>query len=141
MSFKNRPGAKFRLRPEDEVDPAKSAELSIDLHGYHPDEICGEPLANMVKQASEMGRESVRFIHGHGRNRGISPGFVNTNTGYFGLRIRGELRGNADLRQWIKYTTIDCSHNGSTAVKLKPNRTPTRSDLDVDIFPSRTYYR
>jgi hypothetical protein len=59
----------------------------------------------------------------YGRNRGISPGFVNTNTGYFGLRIRSELRHDETLRKWIKYTTLDCSHEGSTVVKLSdPNQ-------------------
>ena len=76
----------------------------IDLHGYHPDNICGEPLTKMIRQAWEMGAERIRLIHGHGRTRGISPGFVNTNTGYFGLRIRSALRYDDELRQWIKHT-------------------------------------
>jgi hypothetical protein len=85
--------------------------VKLDLHGYHPDDICcGETLAKIIQQAWEMGAERIRLIHGHGRNRGISPGFVNTNTGYFGLRIRSELRHDETLRKWIKYTTLDCSH-------------------------------
>ena len=35
-----------------------------------------------------------------------SPGFVNTNTGFFGLGIRRALRRDLDLRRWIKYTTL-----------------------------------
>ena len=90
--------------------------FEIDLHGFHPDDI---DLAKIIEQVWKLGAERVRFIHGHGRNRGISPGFVNTNTGYFGLRIRSELRNAEELRRWIKHTTLDCSHEGSTTVKLK----------------------
>jgi Smr domain len=114
------------------------AEVPVDLHGYHPDDICGSPLRQMIKQAWEMGAGSIRFIHGHGHNRGISPGFVNTNTGYFGLQIRRELRHYASLRQWIKHTTLDCSHDGSTAVKLKRNPSPTRTDFD-GVFPESRF--
>jgi hypothetical protein len=69
-------------------------------------------------------------MHGHGRNRGISPGFVNTNTGYFGLYIREALRHDVSFRQWIKHTTLDCSHMESTAIKLKANPNPTRKQFD-----------
>jgi hypothetical protein len=113
----------------------QSAPLEIDLHGYHPDDVCGEPLTKMIRQAWEMGEERIRLVHGHGRNRGISPGFVNTNTGYFGLCIRRELRHDVELRQWIKYTTLDCSHEGSTTVKLKRNPNPIRTTLDDDLLP------
>ncbi len=115
-------------------------EVQIDLHGYHPDDICGEPLTKMITQAWEMGADSIRFIHGHGYHRGISPGFVNTNTGYFGLSIRRELRHDEQLRRWIKHSTLDCSHNGSTVVKLKPNPNRTRTEFD-DIFPKSSVQR
>ena len=66
------------------------AEAPVDLHGYYPTDITGypyattgSPLSRIIEQAWEMGKGSIRFIHGHGR--GLSPGFVNTNTGYFGL--------------------------------------------------------
>jgi hypothetical protein len=55
----------------------------IDLHGLHPDDI---DIERAVPMAWETGAARLILIHGHGRNRGISPGFVNTNTGYFGLR-------------------------------------------------------
>jgi hypothetical protein len=109
--------------------------LEVDLHGYHPDDI---DLTKVIKQAWEMGAERLLLIHGHGRNRGISPGFVNTNTGYFGLRVRGELRGNDKLRRWIKHTTIDCGHDGSTTIKLKPNPNPTRTAWDENALPGRS---
>ena len=111
--------------------------MEIDLHGYHPDDldriyddeaVC--LLNRIVQQAWEMGESELRLIHGHGRNRGISPGFVNTNTGYFGLRVRSALRRDDSLRKWIKYTTLDCSHDGSTNIKLKKNAAPTRIALD-----------
>ena len=31
----------------------------------------------------------------YGRGRGISPGFFNTNTGYFGLRLRAAIPRNS----------------------------------------------
>jgi hypothetical protein len=63
--------------------------MQIDLHGYHPAEIVWSGvLAKVVEQAWEMGERELILIHGHGRNRGITPGFVNTNTGFFGLQIR-----------------------------------------------------
>ena len=93
----------------------------MDLHGYHPSEIVHTDVLKKINQQTwEMGENDVTLIHGHGRNRGISPGFVNTNTGYFGLEIRRALRHDKERRQWIRYTTLDCSHMGVTRVKLKP---------------------
>ena len=51
---------------------------------------------------------------------------------YFGLRIRRELRNNVEPRQWIKHSTLDCSHQGSTFIKLKPNPAPT-FELDAQV--------
>ena len=83
--------------------------MEIDLHGYHPAEIVfNGVLGKILQQAWEMGESHLTLIHGHGRNRGITPGFVNTNTGYFGLCIRRALRNDQSLRQWIKNTTLDC---------------------------------
>jgi hypothetical protein len=105
-------------------------EVEIDLHGYHPREIVDAGvLREIVRQAWEMGETSLTLIHGHGRNRGISPGFVNTNTGYFGLRIRKALRCDRSLRQWIFYTTLDRMETGSTTVRLRPNPTPSRKEM------------
>jgi hypothetical protein len=114
------------------------AEVPVDLHGYHPDDICGSPLSQMIEQAWEMGAGRIRLIHGHGRGRGLSPGFVNTNTGYFGLQIRRELRDDVGLRRWIKHTTLDCSDDGSTVVKLKRNPNPTRTEFD-GVFPEKRF--
>jgi hypothetical protein len=66
---------------------------------------------------------------------------VNTNTGYFGLCVRRELRSNKVLRRWIKYTTLDCGDWGATTVKLKANPNPTRTDLDLAVLPARSYAR
>jgi hypothetical protein len=108
------------------------AALQIDLHGYYPREIIDTgALREMIRQAWEMGEDSLTLIHGHGRNRGISPGFVNTNTGYFGLRIRETLRRDESLRQWIFYITVDRSQMGSTSVRLKPNPSPSRKKMDI----------
>jgi len=114
--------------------------MQVDLHGYHPSEIVNSGvLDQLVQQAWEMGEAELTVIHGHGRNRGISPGFVNTNTGYFGLCIRRALRHDESLRQWIYHTTLDCSDMGSTSVKLKLNSFPTRKELDC--LPERSLPR
>lgn len=113
---------------------AKGAIMERDLHGYHPDEIL--PLLDkIVEQAWEMGEPSLCLIHGHGRNRGKSPGFVNTNTGYFGLSIRSALRHATELRRRIKVSTLDCSHPGATSIGLKRNPAPIRTELDRDLLP------
>jgi hypothetical protein len=83
--------------------------MEIDLHGYHPAEIAfNGVLGKILEQAWEMGESDLTLIHGHGRNRGLTPGFVNTNTGYFGLCIGRALRNDPSLCQWIKHTTLDC---------------------------------
>ena len=102
--------------------------VEIDLHGYHPDDIDVEDL---LKQAWETGASQVTLIHGHGHKRGISVGFVNTNTGYFGIRIRREIRGNSNLKPWAKLSTLDCGHDGSTTIKLKANPNPTRTEIEL----------
>jgi hypothetical protein len=105
--------------------------MEVDLHGYHPSQIVKSGvLHKLVQQAWEMGEANLMLIHGHGRNRGISPGFVNTNTGYFGLCIRRALRRDESLREWIFYTTLDCGQMGCTSVRLKPNPPPTREAVD-----------
>jgi hypothetical protein len=110
--------------------------LTIDLHGYHPAEIVRSGvLAKVIQQSWEMGEPYLYVIHGHGRNRGITPGFVNTNTGYFGLQIRQALRHDKDLRKWIHHTTLDCGDMGVTRVRLKRNPAPSRSALDADLIP------
>jgi hypothetical protein len=127
---------------------AEMVTMEIDLHRYHPDDldqidvITKESLlTKIVRQSWEKGELSLRLIHGHARNRNISPGFVNTDTGYFGLRIRSSLRNDKALRQWIKYTTLDCSHEGSTSVKLKSNKCPSRAKLDPLPGPRPRHFR
>lgn len=110
--------------------------MQIDLHGYHPSEIVWNGvLAKILEQAWEMSETHLYLIHGHGRNRGITPGFVNTNTGFFGLEIRRVLRHDKSLRQWIKHTTLCCEDPGVTSVALKKNPTPTRTALDSNLLP------
>ena len=107
--------------------------MDIDLHGYHPNDI---DVKDLLKQAWETGASEVTLIHGHGRNRGLSPGFVNTNTGYFGLQIRAAIRGNSHLKPWVKISTLDCGDRGSTTVKLKPNPNPTRTEIEMPKRPN-----
>lgn len=117
------------------VDAPEGRRVRIDLHGYHPRQIVGAVLAALLQQAWEMGADGICFIHGHGRGRGIPRGFFNTNTGYFGRRVRRQLRHNRVLRQWIKYTTLDCGDWGATTVKLKSNAHPSRRDIDLSVLP------
>jgi hypothetical protein len=120
------------------VSVEREDEMEIDFHGYHPKEIVdGGVLDKIVQQVWEMGETSLCLIHGHGRNRGKSPGFVNTNTGFFGLAVRSALRHSPDPRQWIKVSTLECGHPGATSVNLKRNPRPTRTELDRDLFPNQ----
>ena len=136
IKFTDVPGRRAFLSSN--VKMGMTKEIEMDLHGYHPSEIVQtDVLKKIIQQTWEMGENYVTLIHGHGRNRGISPGFVNTNTGYFGLEIRRALRRDKELRQWIRYTTLDCSDMGVTRVKLKPNPAPTRSELDHNLLPEK----
>jgi hypothetical protein len=110
--------------------------MEIDLHGYYPYDV---NLTAIVQQVWEMGCPKLWIIHGHGRNRVRSPGFVNTNTGFLGLWIRNGLRNDPTLRQWIKYTTLDCSDMGVTSIKLKPNPAPTRTHFDSEAIGWKRY--
>lgn len=113
--------------------------VRIDLHGYRPAEILRNGLLlDIARQCWEMGESELRLIHGHGSARGKSPGFFNTKTGVFGLNIRRFLRRNREVRQWIKYTTLDCREWGVTKVKLKANPAPSRKSLDAGLLPQRT---
>jgi hypothetical protein len=113
--------------------------MKIDLHGYRPSEIVWNGLlVQIVQQCWEMGETELRLIHGHGRARGKTPGFVNTKTGVFGLAIRRAFRHHKELRQWIKHTTLDCRQWGSTTVKLKPNPAPSRTRLDAGLIEDRS---
>lgn len=110
--------------------------MEVDLHGYHPSDIVWSGvLERIVQQAWEMGERQLCLIHGHGRNRGITPGFVNTNTGFFGLEVRRALRHDRTLRQWIHHTTLFCENAGTTSVLLKRNSSPRRTKLDTDLLP------
>jgi hypothetical protein len=114
--------------------------IEIDLHGYYPRTVQDSDLiAKLVEQAWQAGAAEVRFIHGHGRSRGNPRPFANTNTGLLGLTVRSRLRNGADLRRWI-YTRIDVSHRGSTVVRLRPNPSPTRKEIDRNVFPDLDFW-
>ena len=124
----------FRLGPswrlQAQREPGERTWKSTFM-GTIPVKLCSTgTLAKIVQQAWEMGESELTLIHGHGRNRGISPGFVNTNTGYFGLCIRQALRNDRSLRRWVKYTTLEGRTWGSTSIRLKVNPSPTRKHLD-----------
>ena len=65
---------------------------------------------------------------------GVSPGFVNTNTGFFGQEIRKALRHDERLRRWIHYTTLDCSSPGHSRVSSKINLSHMRTRLDLELL-------
>lgn len=90
-----------------------NAVAEFDLHGYYPGDIYHGLLTQVVRQAWEMGASDLVLIHGHGRNRGITPGFVNTNTGALGLAVRSTLKNSSDLREWIYHSTIYRGENNS----------------------------
>jgi hypothetical protein len=97
--------------------------VEVDLHGYFPGDIYNGLLTRIVQQAWEVGAGELVLIHGH--NRGISVGFVNTNTGFLGLTVRRTLRSDHALRQWIYPSTIKRGDSGLTTVRLKPKPGPT----------------
>ncbi len=103
---------------------------TIDLHSYHPRDLEEQGIVGqIVQQAWEMGVLELTLVHGHGKSRGFGRPFANTNTGYLGLTVRGILRNDETLRQWM-YAKIDVSHNGSTRIRVRPNSQPSRSDFD-----------
>ncbi len=108
------PPAKLRIVETPEQKTLRRME--IDLHGFHPRDL---DLEGLLKQVWETGADDVVLVHGHGRSRGKSPGFVNTKTGHFGLCIRATIRGNPRLKPWVKISTLDCRRWGSTTVELK----------------------
>ncbi len=113
--------------------------MQIDLHGYYPSQIVWNGvLVKLVQQCWEMGETELQLIHGHGLGRGKRRRFYKTRTGAFGLAIRRFLRRNRKLRQWIKYTTLDCRKPGATSVKLKRNPAPTRTGLDAGLIEDRS---
>jgi len=103
----------------------------FDLHGYFPADIYDGLLSRIVQQAWEMGASELVVIHGHGRNRGIVPYFVNTNTGLLGLAVRRTLKNILELRQWIYHSTINRGDAGLTSVRLKPNSSPSRTAFEL----------
>ena len=110
--------------------------MEIDLHGYHPRDIDSDKLAEIIQQCWEMGEREVCFIHGHGRNRGRPPSFVNTNTGFLGLTVRKIIREGGSLKPRIFRSSLSCGDAGKTTIRLKPNPNPTRTELDYKIASS-----
>lgn len=129
-------GAPWKFDPE-----RAKREVAVDLHGYHPDQIDSAFMTTILTQACETGLPFVRFIHGHGKNRDFTLGFVYTNTGLLGLSVRRLLRDDASLRKWIRHTTLDCSHDGSTAVRIRRHEVPTRAKIDTALLPERMFSR
>jgi hypothetical protein len=113
----------------------------LDLHGFRISEVVDAGVIDKVmQQCWEMGETEVKIIHGHGRNRGISPGFVNTNTGRLGLAIRSHIRHSPRVKQFVKISTLDCTDAGCTLIRLKPNVNPSRAELDSDLVPEPEFY-
>lgn len=114
--------------------------IAFDLHGYDPINISQSCLLEeIVEQAWQTGAKSLDLIHGHGRKRVLRRPFANTNTGFLGLAVRGELRHSTNLRRWIKSSTLNCKDPGVTSVRLKPNPAPTRTAIDRSVLPPRPH--
>jgi hypothetical protein len=114
----------------------------FDFHGFRVMEITDTCLiGDIIQQCWEMGETQVKFIHGHGRNRGISPGFLNTNTGRLGVAVRSQLRNSSRLRQFIKISTLKCGDAGWTTINLKPNPNPIRTELDPNLVPEPEFFQ
>lgn len=114
--------------------------LKFDFHGYHPRTLEENALVlNIIRQAWERGEKEIILVHGHGHGK-VSHArlFANTNTGFLGLSIRGYLRHDRRLRQWM-LSKIDVSHDGSTKVRLHQNQSPTRTAFDLSAFPDRDF--
>jgi Smr domain len=111
----------------------------FDVHGYHPYQV-PDFVQTIVQQAWEMGADYLRLIHGHGFNRErCGAFFVHSNTGWLGQTVRSALRNTTELRQWIYYSTLDCSDIGATTVRIKPNPDPTRKEGVFDELPKKEF--
>jgi hypothetical protein len=120
-------------------------EVTVDLHGYHPDQVTGYPLECLIAQAWEMGADRLRLVHGHGRHRRTAGRPVcGNNSGFLGLRLRNELEcPSFEMRRYLSSTVFDRRHVGQTIVRLKKNPNPTREALDLTVLPEtldRTRY-
>lgn len=98
----------------------KSEHVEVDLHGFYPHE--RDLLATIertLREASESGAKTVKFIHGHGFNRAsYAPVSANTNTGRLGLSVRSYLRNTEGLRAYM-LAKIDVSDIGATTVRIR----------------------
>jgi len=121
--------AEDAIKPESQ--PTRMTTVEFDLHGYYPGDIYNGLLSRIVQQAWEMGASELDLIHGHGRNRGIVPYFVNTNTGLLGLAVRRTLKSSLELRQRIYHSTINRGDAGLTSIRLKPNPAPSRTEFEL----------
>jgi Smr domain len=114
--------------------------IEVDLHGWHPRDICGLPLIQIVEQAWRSGANRLSIIHGHGWHRG---GCVFDGTGYLGSKVRRYLRRDDRIRRFVKHGSLDCSNPGVTSVNLKPNPRPRDSSFSIQaaLPPSSVYER
>ena len=114
-----------------------TTQVTVDLHGYHPDQVTCFPLENLIEQAWEIGVDRLRFVHGHGRRRPTGIRVTSFNTGFLGIRIRQELaRPSAEMRRYISSTIIDKQHPGFPVVSIRKNQNPTRDGLDLTVLPA-----
>lgn len=119
--------------PSSDVTPALKVvgdEATVDLHGFYPQDV-NAIVPRAIEEAWERNARTLRIIHGHGRFRQDYALFANTNTGPLGLAVRGALRENKALRQWM-YAKIDCSAWGATTVRLRAAETkPMQAERQV----------
>jgi hypothetical protein len=101
-----------------------ATSITIDLHGYYPDQVVGYPLENLIRQAYEIGVDRLRLVHGRG-------------VGLLGQRIRHDLsHPRRDVRQYMGSTLIDNRDPVLTVVSIRKNAKPTRDELDLSVLPA-----
>jgi hypothetical protein len=121
------------------------AEIPVDLQGYYPTDITGypyatkgSPLSRIIEQAWEMGDGSIRFIHGHGRGRGLSPGFVNNEHRLFRRTDpeRTAVRRTSPAMDQVHHARLQRRWVDGREAQTNPS--PTRTEFD-GVFPERRF--
>ena len=115
-----------------------TTQVTVDLHGYHPDQVTGYPLESLIQQAWEMGVDRLRLIHG-GRTRPVRrqnrPAGV--NTGFLGEAIRNELsHPRREMRRYMGSTIVSTRDPVLTVISIRKNSYPTRDELDLSALPA-----
>ena len=91
------------------------AALGLGKFSMRPDARFVELLRTAVQSSDEW----VTFLHENIRGRGIYANVVSTHTESLGLCIRRALRQEKTLHPYVRPSTIQHDHKGSTTVRLR----------------------